>query len=139
MTPQQKTLVQTTFAQVVPIAEQAAALFYGRLFELDPSLRPLFKTDLKEQGRKLMQMIGFAVGKLDALAEIIPAVQDLGRKHVGYGVKDEHYDTVAAALLWTLEKGLGPAWNAETKEAWTVVYVALAGAMKEGAASAQAA
>ena len=111
MTPSQKSLVQQTFAQVVPIADQAAALFYGRLFELDPSLRPLFKSDIRAQGQKLMQMIGYAVSKLDAPDELTLAVEGLGRKHVGYGVKDADYGTVGAALLWTLEKGLGAAFT----------------------------
>ncbi|MES1164328.1 MAG: globin family protein [Verrucomicrobiota bacterium] len=135
MTPSQKSLVQQTFAQVVPIADQAAALFYGRLFELDQSLRPLFKNDMRAQGQKLMQMIGYAVGKLDAPDELVPAVEGLGRKHVGYGVKDADYGTVGAALLWTLEKGLGPAFTADVKAAWTAAYEALAGMMKKGATS----
>src|SRR5829696_5294955 len=107
MTPAEKKLVQTTFATLVPIADEAAALFYGRLFEIDPSLRPLFKGDLGEQGRKLMQMIGVAVNGLDALDQLVPAVKEMGRRHAGYGVTDAHYDAVAGALLWTLEKGLG--------------------------------
>ncbi len=112
MTPRQKQLVQETFAKVVPISDQAAALFYGRLFEADPALRGLFKTDMQVQGRKLMQMIGYCVGKLDALPELIPAVKELGRKHAGYRVKSTDYATVGAALLWTLEQGLGPAFHA---------------------------
>ncbi len=135
MTPSQKSLVQQTFAQVVPIADQAAALFYGRLFELDPSLRPLFKNDIRAQGQKLMQMIGYAVSKLDAPDELAPAVEGLGRKHVGYGVKDADYATVGAALLWTLEKGLGPAFTTDVKAAWTAAYTALAGMMMKGAQS----
>lgn len=136
MTPHQKQLVQTTFAKVAPIADEAAALFYGRLFELDPSLRPLFKTDLKEQGRKLMRMIGMAVNGLDRLDELVPAVRQLGTRHVGYGVRDEHYDTVAAALVWTLEQGLGSDFTPEVKDAWVVVYGVLASTMKEAAATA---
>ena len=135
MTPAEKDLVQTTFAKVVPIAEQAASLFYGRLFELDPSLRPLFKTDLREQGRKLMNMIAFCVKGLDSLDQLVPAVQGLGRRHVGYGVTEAHYDTVGGALLWTLEKGLGPEFTPDVKAAWTTVYVLLASTMK-GAAKA---
>ena len=134
MTQSQKSLVQQTFAQVVPIADQAAALFYGRLFELDPSLRSLFKNDIRAQGQKLMQMLGYAVGKLDAPDELAPAVEGLGRKHVGYGVKDADYATVGAALLWTLEKGLGPAFTTDVKAAWTAAYAALAGMMMKGAA-----
>ena len=136
MTPAEKDLVQTTFAKVVPIAEQAAALFYGRLFEMDPSLRPLFKTDLREQGRKLMNMIAFCVNGLDALDQLVPAVQGLGKRHVAYGVTDAHYDTVAGALLWTLEKGLGPEFTPDVKAAWTNVYVLLASTMKAAAPAA---
>ena len=135
MTPAEKDLVQTTFAKVFPIAAQAAALFYGRLFELEPSLRPLFKTDLADQGRKLMSMIAFCVKGLDSLDQLVPAVQGLGRRHVGYGVTEAHYDTVGGALLWTLEKGLGPEFTPDVKAAWTSVYVLLASTMK-GAAQA---
>lgn len=133
MTPSQKSLVQETFAKVAPIADQAAALFYGRLFELDPSLRPLFKSDIRAQGQKLMQMLGYAVSKLDAPEELVPAVEGLGRKHVGYGVNDAHYATVGAALLWTLEKGLGPAFTADVEAAWAAAYAALSGMMMKGA------
>jgi hemoglobin-like flavoprotein len=134
MTPRQVELVQTTWAQVVPISEQAAALFYGRLFELDPNLKPMFKSDIKEQGRKLMQMITAAVGGLKDLGKLVPVVENLGRRHVGYGVVDAHYDTVGAALLWTLEKGLGSAFTPEVKEAWATVYTVLATTMKKAAA-----
>lgn len=133
MTPKQKELVQQSFAKVVPISEKAAAMFYQRLFTLDPSLRPLFKGDMKEQGRKLMQMIGVAVTGLDNVQQIVPAVKDLGRRHASYGVQPKHYDTVAAALLWTLEQGLGAEYTPETREAWTAVYTLLAGTMKEAA------
>jgi hemoglobin-like flavoprotein len=138
MTTAQKLLVQSTFGKVVPIADAAAALFYQRLFELDPSLRPLFKGDLTEQGRKLMQMIGVAVNGLDRLDQIVPAVQQLGVRHATYGVREEHYSTVAAALLWTLEQGLGPDFTPEAKDAWTAAYVILATTMKEAAATAAA-
>lgn len=133
MTPRQKELVQSSWAQVVPIADTAASLFYGRLFELDPSLKPLFTSDIKEQGRKLMTMITVAVKGLDDLNALVPAVQALGKRHTGYGVKDEHYATVATALLWTLEKGLGDAWNDEVKDAWVAVYTILADTMKKAA------
>jgi hemoglobin-like flavoprotein len=134
MTPHQKMLVQTTFAQVAPIAETAAALFYARLFELDPSLRPMFTSDIQEQGRKLMQMIAVAVAGLDDLDALVPAVQALGKRHAGYGVQDEHYETVATALIWTLEVGLGDAFTFEVREAWGTVYWLLADTMKDGAA-----
>ncbi len=136
MTPEQKQLVQATFAKVAPIADDAAAMFYARLFELDPSLRPMFKGDMREQGRKLMQMIGVAVNGLDRLDALVPAVQQLGTRHAGYGVRDEHYDTVATALVWTLERGLGPAFTEDVKEAWVTVYGILASTMKQGAAAA---
>ena len=135
MTPAEKNLVQTTFATLVPIADQAAALFYARLFELDPSLKPLFKSDLNEQGKKLMTMIGVAVKGLDTLDELVPAVKNLGRRHAGYGVTDAHYETVGGALLWTLEKGLGSAFTPDVKAAWTTVYTVLATTMKAGAAA----
>ena len=135
MTPQQKHLVQTTFAKVAPMADEAAALFYGRLFELDPSLRPMFTTDLKEQGRKLMRMIGMAVNGLDRLDELVPVVRQLGARHAGYGVRDEHYGTVATALVWTLEQGLGPDFTPEVKDAWVAVYSVLATTMKDAAAT----
>ena len=130
MTPEQQSLVRDSFANVAPIAPQAAALFYDRLFLLDPTLRPLFKGDMAEQGRKLMAMIGTAVANLHRLDQIVPAVRDLGRRHAGYGVRDSHYDTVAGALLWTLEQGLGPAFTPETREAWTICYGVLATEMK---------
>lgn len=133
-------LVQSTWAQVLPIADQAAALFYGRLFELDPSLRALFTaTDMSEQRKKLMQMITVAVKGLDHLDQIVPAVQGLGRRHAGYGVTDAHYDTVGAALLWTLEQGLGAAYTPAVHEAWATTYGTLASVMKSASAEAMAA
>jgi hemoglobin-like flavoprotein len=131
MTPRQKELVQTTWSKVVPISDTAAGLFYGKLFELDPALRPMFSSDIKEQGKKLTTMITVAVRGLDDLTTLVPAVQALGRRHAGYGVKDEHYAIVAAALLWTLEKGLGNDWNNEVRDAWVVVYTILADTMKQ--------
>jgi hemoglobin-like flavoprotein len=133
MTAKQVELVQTTWEKCVPIADEAAALFYGKLFELDPNLKPLFKTDIKEQGKKLMLMITAAVRGLSDLNRLVPVVQDLGRRHVGYGVKDEHYATVGTALLWTLERGLGQAFTTEVKEAWATVYAVLANTMKDAA------
>ena len=138
MTPEQLVLVKSSWEKVVPISDKAAELFYGKLFELDPSLKALFKGDMVEQGKKLMKMINTAVNALDKLETIVPAVQDLGKRHVGYGVRDEHYDTVAAALLWTLEAGLGDAFTDEVKEAWTITYTILADTMKAAAAEAAA-
>lgn len=136
VTPTQKTLVQDTFASIAPIADDAAALFYRRLFELDPSLRAMFRGDMSEQRRKLMNMLGAAVKGLDRLEQLVPVVQDLGRKHAGYGVEDRHYDTVGAALLWTLEKGLGSGFTPEVKEAWAAVYGLLASTMQTAAREA---
>jgi hemoglobin-like flavoprotein len=135
MTNEQIKLVQDSFRQVAPIAETAAQLFYARLFELDPDLELLFKGNLTEQGRKLMQMIGMAVNSLDRLEQILPAVQSLGARHVKYGVRDKDYETVGQALLWTLRKGLGEAFTPEVEEAWTNVYTTLASAMQSGAAT----
>ena len=131
MTPAQKKLVQASWGRVVPIADAAAATFYGRLFLIDPTTRPLFRAaDMARQRKKLMDVIGMAVAGLDRLDALVPTVEDLGRRHANYGVKDEHYDSVGAALLWTLEQGLGSAWNAETKAAWAEVYGLVSGAMR---------
>jgi hemoglobin-like flavoprotein len=131
--PKQKRLVQESFAKVEPIAEAAAALFYDKLFELDPGLKTLFKTDIKEQGRKLMATLKLAVKGLDDLEKLVPVVQDLGRRHAGYGVQSAHYGTVAEALLWALEQGLKDDFTPEVKEAWTAVYALLAETMVEAA------
>jgi hemoglobin-like flavoprotein len=134
VTPEQKTLVQESFALVVPIADTAAELFYGRLFELDPSLRGLFHGNMREQGRKLMHMLSVAVHGLDRLESIVPAVRALGRRHAAYGVTDEHFETVGAALLWTLQQGLGSAFTPEVAEAWASVYEVLVTTMQDGMA-----
>ena len=128
-----KKLVQDSFAQVAPISDAAAAMFYDRLFELDPSVKPLFKSDIVVQGRLLMQTIGVAVAGLDDLAALTPIVQDLGVRHARYGVLPEHYDTVGEALLWTLRQGLGDAFTPEVEAAWTEVYGLLATVMKDAA------
>jgi hemoglobin-like flavoprotein len=129
MTPTQAALVQASWSQVYPIRTQAAALFYGRLFQLDPSLRALFHAPIADQGEKLMTMIDLAVRGLDRLDALLPAVATLGQRHAGYGVQPEHYTTVGSALLWTLEQGLGAAYTPEVRDAWTAVYGALAGTM----------
>ena len=136
MTPEQVNLVKTSWAKVTPIAETAAELFYGKLFELNPELKSLFKSDMKEQGRKLMAMINTAVNALDKLDEVVPAIQDMGKRHVGYGVKDEDYDTVGAALVWTLGQGLGDDFTDDVKDAWVEVYGILATTMKDAAKEA---
>jgi len=138
MTPKQIGLISITWDKVLPIAETAAELFYGKLFELNSELRPLFKGDLKEQGKKLMTMLDTVVKSIDDFEIIIPAAQQSGARHVGYGVKDEDYDTVAEALLWTLDQSLGDDFTDEVKEAWTTAYVILSGVMKEAEAKSAA-
>jgi hemoglobin-like flavoprotein len=129
-------LVKESFQKVVPIADQAAALFYARLFELDPKLRGLFRGDMVEQGRKLMSMIAMAVASLERLDKLVPVVRSLGARHAGYGVDEEHYATVGAALLWTLDKGLGSEFTPAVREAWTTTYSLLANTMIEAQRSA---
>ena len=136
MNREQVKLVQESFEKVVPIADVAAALFYGRLFDLDPALESLFKGDMVEQGRKLMQMIGVAVKSLDRLEQVLPAVQALGARHEGYGVREQDYDTVGRALIWTLRKGLGDDFTPETEAAWAETYATLARVMKDAQAAA---
>ena len=132
MTGEQINLVKASFAKIEPVAEEAAVLFYAKLFDLDPNLRTLFKGGIREQGLKLMQMLKLAVNSLDSIEELVPAVRALGARHAGYGVKDCHYDTVAKALLWTLERALRADFTAETRTAWTAVYRLLAETMKDG-------
>jgi hemoglobin-like flavoprotein len=136
MSPESKRLVMDSWEKVEPIKEVAAALFYGRLFELDPSLRHLFRGDLAGQGRKLMQALTMVVRGLDRLDLLLPAVEALGRRHGAYGVQDEHYETVAQALLWTLERGLGDAFTPDTRDAWAQAYGMLADVMKGASAGA---
>ena len=114
--------VQSTWKIVEGIAPQAAALFYKNLFEADPTLKPLFKGNMEEQGKKLIQMISTAVANLTKLGTLIPVLQSLAKRHTGYGVKEAHYKTVGAALLKTLEQGLGPAFTPHVKDSWVEVY-----------------
>ena len=138
MTPEHITLVQRSFADVLPMADTAAALFYERLFVLDPTLRPLFHGDMRQQGRKLMAMLQRVVAGLSRSDELVPIVRQLGVRHRGYGVKDAHYATVGAALLWTLEQGLGERFTPEVQAAWTSAYALLANTMRAAAAAAAA-
>lgn len=132
---EQKTilLVQQSWEKVRPIAPQAAALFYNNLFEADPSLRSLFKSNIEEQGNKLMQMLHGAVINLNDLASLVPVLENLAKRHVGYGVTAAHYDTVGAALLKTLSQGLGDAFTAEVNAAWTEVYQTMTSVMTKAA------
>jgi hemoglobin-like flavoprotein len=126
-------LVQESFAQVEPISDVAADLFYSRLFTLDPSMRAMFPADLADQKKKLMAMLKLAVNSLNRLDELVPAVQALGQRHGTYGVTFDQYDTVGAALLWMLEQGLGAKFTPDVKAAWAAVYTLLANTMKQAA------
>lgn len=131
MTPKQIKLVQSSFGQIVPIREQAAELFYQKLFSLDPALRPMFKGDMTLQGAKLMSALTFVVGALNKLDTILDEVRLLARRHVGYGVEARHYTLVGAALIGTLEEAFGKDFTPDLREAWTAAYATLSGAMIE--------
>lgn len=133
MTPRQIEVVQQSFAKVAPIADVAASLFYARLFELDPSLRKLFNGDMKKQGAMLMSMLASAVRGLSNPNALLPVLTMLGRRHAGYGVVDAHYTTVAQALLWTLEQGMGDDFTPETRDSWVAAYTLMATVMQQGA------
>ncbi len=127
LSSQEVGLVMTSFRKVAPISEQAAELFYGRLFEIAPEVKPLFKNaDMREQGRKLMQMLATAVGSLNRLDVLVPEIEALGKRHIAYGVSKDQFATVGEALLWTLEQGLGEDFTPDVKDAWKKVYQALA-------------
>jgi len=136
VTEAEKTLIRDSFAKVAANPQAVAAMFYGRLFTIAPEVRSLFKGDMNAQGRKLMAMIGTAVRNLDDLGAVVPAVRDLGQRHIAYGTRPEHYPVVGEALLWTLEQGLGADFTPATKAAWTTCYTTLATVMQEGAGQA---
>jgi len=129
MTPDQVKLVQESFAKVAPISDQAAVMFYNRLFEIAPSVKAMFPTDMSEQRRKLMATLAIVVNGLSKLEMILPAASSLATRHVAYGAKAEHYPVVGEALLCTLEKGLGADWTPDVAEAWTTAYSTLSGFM----------
>ena len=133
MTPEQKQLVKESWEKVLPIQETAAELFYGRLFDMYPEVKPLFKGDMKEQGKKLMTMLNMAVNGLDNLDALIKPLEESGKAHKDYGVKAEDYNKVADAFLWTLGQGLGDAFTDDVKQAWIVAYTTVAGVMIDGA------
>jgi hemoglobin-like flavoprotein len=134
MSPEQKTLVKNSWQKLAPLADTAASLFYDRLFETDAPIRSLFKaTNLTEQRRKLIQALALVVNGLDNLDALVPTIADLGRRHAQYGVTDGQYDTVGAALLWTLEQGLGSGWTPEVKAAWSGAYTLVADVMRGAA------
>ena len=133
MTQEQKQLIKNSWVHVLSINEQAAKLFYNRLFDTYPELRPLFKGDMKEQGRKLIAMLNTVVNGLDNLEGLIEPLKESGKAHAGYGVKAEDYKKVGDAFLWTLEQGLGDVFTPDVKEAWIVAYTTVASVMIEGA------
>jgi hemoglobin-like flavoprotein len=137
VTHEQIRIVQSTWVKMLLIKDAAAQLFYARLFEVDPCLGNLFRGDVREQGNKLMQVMDAAVNGLSRLEHFVPIVQHLGRRHVGYGVKDHHYRTVGAVLLWTLNQGLGPDFTEDVSDAWAGAYDVLASTMREAAAARQ--
>jgi nitric oxide dioxygenase len=137
--PTQINLVQESFAKVAPISEQAATLFYDRLFEVAPAVKVMFPADMKEQRKKLMATLAVVVNGLSNLESVLPAASALAKRHVSYGARPEHYPVVGGALLWTLEKGLGEAWTADVADAWTAAYGTLSGYMISEAYGAQAA
>ena len=138
MTSTDIVLIRSSWASVEPIADTAASLFYSRLFELDPAIERLFRrSDMAAQRKILMQTLAVVVKSLDKLDQIVPAVQALGRRHAGYGVREEHYATVGEALLWTLEQGLGDAFTPDLRAAWTEAYTTLATVMIEAARAEQ--
>jgi hemoglobin-like flavoprotein len=138
MSPEQVQAVQNSFRTLEPVAESAMMKFYDRLFEVDPTLRTMFRSSREEQAKKLAMVVGVVVKSLDRPEQILGAVKELGRRHLDYGVTDAHYDAVGAALLWTLEQGLGDAFTPEVKDGWTSAYGLLAGIMREAAAAAAA-
>jgi hemoglobin-like flavoprotein len=140
MNPTQIKLVQDSFAKVAPISEQAAVIFYDRLFEVAPAVKAMFPTEMKEQRKKLMATLAVVVNGLGNLDSVLPAASALAKRHISYGAKPEHYPVVGGALLWTLEKGLGEAWTPAVADAWTAAYGTLSGFMiSEAYGKAQAA
>ncbi len=137
MSPETVKMVQESFQKVAPIADKAADIFYDRLFEVAPQVRPMFPAEMSNQKEKLMKTLGVAIQNLHQVETVLPTIKELAVKHIDYGVKDEHYDIVGGALLYTLEKGLGDAWTSELKDAWAEVYNTVATVMKDAAAEAQ--
>jgi hemoglobin-like flavoprotein len=139
MRPETERLVRESWARFEPVAEQSAGFFYDKLFELDPEAERLFaRTDMDAQGRKVMRMFAEIVRAIDRPETLVPELADLGRRHVHYGVRDSQYDSVGTALLWTLERGLGPAFTPEVRNAWTEAYLLVSIVSRRAAAREQA-
>jgi hemoglobin-like flavoprotein len=138
MTPRQIDIVKTSWQLAAANADTVGPLFYETLFEIAPEVKPMFnRTTVPEQSKKLLSMLSYVVGKLDSLEDILDEVGKLAQRHVKYGVQDRHYSYVGAALLMTLEKGLGNAWNDEVKDAWTTCFGILSSAMMNAAGGAE--
>jgi len=137
MTDRQIQLIQSSFERVSPVLEWATMTFYDRLFELDPSLRSIFRSPLEEQSRKLAHVLTVVVKRLSRPEQILPAVEDLGRRYANYGVRAKHYVTGGAALLWTLQSGLGEAFTSDVRQAWEKAYLFLSTTMLRAAATAE--
>lgn len=133
LTQEQKRLVKSSFDSLLPVSEKAAGLFYNKLFELDPSLRPMFMSDMSGQGRKFVNMLRIAVANLDSLEQVMPAVEAMGRRHAGYGIEKRHYETFGAALLWAVDSCCGSHASESTREAWKALYECITGAMQQAA------
>lgn len=133
MTPEQTQLITASFSKLRDDPDGSAALFYGRLFEQQPSLRSLFQNSMKQQGRKFIDMMNLIMGSLDRLDHVVPVVWQLGKRHGGYGVQESHYTAVGAALLWTLEQKLGPDFTSATCAAWSELYSVIALTMQQAA------
>jgi len=129
MTSEQVALIQQSFAKVAPISDQAAMIFYDRLFEIAPPVKAMFPHDMTEQRKKLMATLAVVVNGLSNLESVLPAASALAKRHVSYGTKPEHYPVVGSALLWTLEKGLGSGWTPDVADAWGAAYGKLSGFM----------
>jgi hemoglobin-like flavoprotein len=134
LSPRQKNQIRQSFESLVEYSDSAVLLFYGRLFEIAPNLRPLFKIDIRVQARKLMDTLSTVVAALDNFEQLRDRLTDLGRKHVGYGVQPQDYDTLRKALLWALGQALGAELDRETKAAWDELLIAISAVMLEGAA-----
>jgi hemoglobin-like flavoprotein len=130
MTEEQVALVRETWERVASVGDSAVDNFYARLFDIDPGLRPLFTTDMRKQGRKLMAVITSVVHATDTRDQAMPAIRALGRRHPGYGVRHEDYDTMGLALLWMLEQELGDDFTDEVHDAWATAYALLARTME---------
>jgi len=132
MTPSQIQLVQSALPFIAAEKEQVARLFYQRLFQLDPALRDLFKSDMVVQGNKLITMLGTLIAGLNKPEQIVPVLQAMGQRHAGYGVEDGHYATVGAALLWTLERCLGTNFTTDMRDAWIALFFVVSRTMIAG-------